>query len=585
MDTVKNFASKAGRTLVALALVLSSIIMLPKNAQAASMPTTFEVGDNYTGSCYVNAHTADPEPWEGTMSDITGVLRAILDYCGYGKTIDVDCLDHGYANPLSGSRTYYCEVTKVNKSTGKVTIMFYAKVTDPSYQRVGKGELTFDFNFTGSLKLIKKSNNTSITTNNNMYSLQGAKYGVYTSKADAKNDSDRVKTLTTDENGKTDAIDLTPDTYFIKETKAPSGYLLDDTVYKAVVKSGETTKVGTDDYVQDTPQVVDIADLMLEKYNVDTDKRNPPKGTFAGAIFKFTHYAANFSSYSTAAAAYTAAKASGAKSRTWYFTTDENGQIKFAKNYLSAGKTSSDFYTDSNKNICLPLGSLFVEEIQPPAHYLLNDEIKAEYFTYNSSLANQGKNVTYSQEIEVPETGEMGDFRLVKIASFPDKNTSDEDIKNPVLVEGVKFEIYSLNPNTTLSPEYKTYVEYGGLLCTIITDESGTASTKNDAINGWSADNLRADNGGVLPYGDYRVHEVIPDDIQEKFKEKYGVELYAADDFEFSISEKEQYDAPILVNNTTTPPFALKIAKIDSETGKSIANKQKRYADLRQRSK
>ena len=585
MDTVKNFASKAGRTFVALALVLSSIIMLPKNAQAASMPTTFEVGDSYTGSCYVNAHTADPEPWEGTMSDITGVLRAILDYCGYGKTIDVDCLDHGYANPLSGSRTYYCEVTKVNKNTGKVTIMFYAKVTDPSYQRVGKGELTFDFNFTGSLKLIKKSNNTSITTNNNMYSLQGAKYGVYTSKADAKNDSDRVKTLTTDENGKTDAIDLTPDTYFVKETKAPSGYLLDDTVYKAVVKSGETTKVGTDDYVQDTPQVVDIADLMLEKYNVDTDKRNPPKGTFAGAIFKFTHYAANFSSYSTAAAAYTAAKASGAKSRTWYFTTDENGQIKFAKSYLSAGKTSSDFYTDSNKNICLPLGSLFVEEIQPPAHYLLNDEIKAEYFTYNSSLANIGKNVTCSQKIEVPETGEMGDFRLVKIASFADKNTSDEDIKNPVLVEGVKFEIYSLNPNATYSPEYKTNVEYGGLLCTIITDESGTASTKNDAVNGWSADALRAKNGGVLPYGDYRVHEVIPDDIQEKFKEKYGVELYAADDFEFSISEKEQYDAPILVNNTTTPPFALKIAKIDSETGKSIANKQKRYADLRQRSK
>ena len=56
----------------------------------------------------------------------------------------------------------------------------------------------------GNAKLQKTSSNTSITDGNGNYSIAGATYGVFADKDCTK----QLATLTTDENGNTDVVDV-----------------------------------------------------------------------------------------------------------------------------------------------------------------------------------------------------------------------------------------------------------------------------------------------------------------------------------------------------------------------------------------
>lgn len=68
----------------------------------------------------------------------------------------------------------------------------------------------------GNAKLQKTSSNTSITDGNGNYSIAGATYGVFADKDCTK----QLATLTTDENGNTDVVEVKADTVYIKELSA-----------------------------------------------------------------------------------------------------------------------------------------------------------------------------------------------------------------------------------------------------------------------------------------------------------------------------------------------------------------------------
>ena len=75
----------------------------------------------------------------------------------------------------------------------------------------------------GNAKLQKTSSNTSITDSNGNYSVAGATYGVFSDKDCTK----QLATLTTDENGNTDVVEVKSGTVYIKELSAPAGYKVD----------------------------------------------------------------------------------------------------------------------------------------------------------------------------------------------------------------------------------------------------------------------------------------------------------------------------------------------------------------------
>ena len=83
----------------------------------------------------------------------------------------------------------------------------------------------------GYITVKKTSGNTAMTNGNNNYSLAGAVYTVYSDKACKT----KVGSMTTDVNGNGKLSNLTLNTtYYVKETKASPGYLLDPNVYSAI---------------------------------------------------------------------------------------------------------------------------------------------------------------------------------------------------------------------------------------------------------------------------------------------------------------------------------------------------------------
>ncbi len=58
--------------------------------------------------------------------------------------------------------------------------------------------------------------------------------------------------------------------------------------------------------------------------------------------------------------------------RSWILKTDKTGKILMEDSYKVSGDA---FYTDLNGKICLPLGTITVQEIDPPHGYLLDSTV------------------------------------------------------------------------------------------------------------------------------------------------------------------------------------------------------------------
>ena len=134
----------------------------------------------------------------------------------------------------------------------------------------------------GNAKLQKVSSNTGITNGNANYSIIDATYGVFADKEYQK----QLATLTTDENGNTDVVEVKAGTVYIKELSAPAGYKVDKTIYPLTIKAGETATLN----VSDTPKVTDTL-IELFKIDMETQKDNPQgNASLAGAEFEWKYY-------------------------------------------------------------------------------------------------------------------------------------------------------------------------------------------------------------------------------------------------------------------------------------------------------
>ena len=332
----------------------------------------------------------------------------------------------------------------------------------------------------GNGKIQKSSSNTTVTNGNNCYSLSGATYGVYSDKGCTKS----VVTLTTNASGNTDTVELRAATYYVKETKAPKGFQLDKNVYTMTVKAGETSTLK----VSDTPKVTDTL-VELFKIDMETSKATPQgNASLEGAEFVWKYY----DGY------YTKDNLPSEPTRTWTTKTiaekDSNNEVHYITRLADSYKVSGDSFYTQNGTICLPLGTITVEEKAAPNGYLLEgaymqaagsfEQIKGVYvsqITEDGELAALSGSNQYSVSDKVIRGG-------VKIQKR-DLETKDTKAQGGATLKDTAFEIISLNDNAVLV-DGKLYSK-NEVVKTIHTGVDGIASTAAD----------------TLPYGKYRIEE------------------------------------------------------------------------------
>ena len=332
----------------------------------------------------------------------------------------------------------------------------------------------------GNGKIQKSSSNTTVTNGNNCYSLSGATYGVYSDKGCTKS----VVTLTTNASGNTDTVELRAATYYVKETKTPKGFQLDKNVYTMTVKAGETSTLK----VSDTPKVTDTL-VELFKIDMETSKATPQgNASLEGAEFVWKYY----DGY------YTKDNLPSEPTRTWTTKTiaekDSKNEVHYITRLADSYKVSGDSFYTQNGTICLPLGTITVEEKAAPNGYLLEgaymqaagsfEQIKGVYvsqITEDGELAALSGSNQYSVSDKVIRGG-------VKIQKR-DLETKDTKAQGGATLKDTAFEIISLNDNAVLV-DGKLYSK-NEVVKTIHTGVDGIAATATD----------------TLPYGKYRIEE------------------------------------------------------------------------------
>lgn len=251
-------------------------------------------------------------------------------------------------------------------------------------------ELAFKVQSKGKLCIKKTSANPAITDNNPCYSLQGAEYGVYKTEADAKANKNKVNTLTI---GKYDSsekykdwsneIELDAGTYYLKETKNPKGYALNNSVVSVVVKANESSWIGSNGEFKDYPQS-DPVSVVLGKVDKETNK-NKPQGSasLAGAEFTVKYYKGLYDS--------DPAKSGQTPSRSWVLKTDKDGYCDLSNDYKVSG---DDFFYMSNGLPTLPVGTITIQETKAPTGYFINNELFVRKITTSGNTEHIS---TYNQ--------------------------------------------------------------------------------------------------------------------------------------------------------------------------------------------
>ena len=168
--------------------------------------------------------------------------------------------------------------------------------------------------------------------------------------------------------------------------------------------------------------------------------------------------------------------------RTWVFRTGEDGEISFTEEYKVSG--DAFYYASDGKTLCVPLGTVTIQETKAPEGYQLNETV----FVLPISSSGTEETVSAYQAPDVPDAVIRGGVKVQK----RDLETGGTTPQGSATLEGAEFAITSLNDNPVVV-DGTTY-QKDEVVLTIKTDASGLASSAADA----------------LPYGSYRVDEVTP---------------------------------------------------------------------------
>ena len=312
----------------------------------------------------------------------------------------------------------------------------------------------------GWIEIQKSSANAGVSNGNGNYSLKGAQYGIYQGES-------LIETLVTDANGYAKSGELEEGNYTVKEISASKGYIVDTQAHNVTVSSDATSTAEVTEIPINNP-----IDLVLQKLDKELEASTPQgAASLAGAEFTVKFYTQQSD---------TDPAADGAEPvRTWVLKTGSDGTLKFSEDAVVSG--DDFYYTSDGSTICLPFGTVTVQETKAPAGYFVNDTI----FVQKISGTSESETINVYQSSEVPEQIYRGGVQIQK----RDLETGEAAAQGNATLEGAEFTIITLNENPVIV-NGETY-ENGEVVLTLTTDEDGLASTGAD----------------TLPYGHYRVDE------------------------------------------------------------------------------
>jgi len=267
----------------------------------------------------------------------------------------------------------------------------------------------------------------------------------------------------TQKDGKTPCLPL--GTVTVQETKAPTGYLANDTVFVQKITAGGKVETISCYNSSSVEEQVCRGGMKLQKRDFETKKAEPQGGaTLENATFTIT-------------------------------SLNENPVVvdgkTYTKNQVVMSLTTDSKGSVSTKKDTLPFGHYRADETKAPEGYLNEGKLSVEFdITKNGEIVN-----LTSEEAAISNQVIRGDLEFVKVADGEQKRLSD-----------IPFSITSV---TT------------GESHTIVTDKNGYASTaskwnkhthntnqgKTSEDGIWFGTSKPNDSKGALPYDTYTIEE------------------------------------------------------------------------------
>lgn len=261
-------------------------------------------------------------------------------YTGNNQTFDFGSNGKGDTGNFQGFSNYVTYKTASTSTTGSYSLSRVFRIT---------------MNQTVTYHVSKTSSNQSFTSNNRLYSLAGAVFGVYTS-SDC-NEESRIDTLTTDASGNassTKSLKSDIKQLYMKELSAPSHYDLSDTsIHSATITNGNATFT-----FNDSPRYAN-ANISLNKIDAE-GKVNAADMKDAEFTFDYfdTYDINNQTPYAS-----------------WSIKTIEsntNGVISYTTNMDDAHLVSGSYIRNNDGTPIIPLGTLRIRETKASYGYTVN---------------------------------------------------------------------------------------------------------------------------------------------------------------------------------------------------------------------
>ncbi len=526
---IKDTKRKVMSFILALAMVIPSLLGTGLTANAAVGTVSHYAQYNYAGftlgefnvdvpqgtgiHAWCTEHYKNPpqvgEPINSVTESTNDNLRKVLYYGVFGPgailentqrgcTITTLATSLACGNPsgvsLQEAIDWYNQVITMPSPPGSFKA-YIAQVNDSSLQNLA----FFVYQPEGDVELYKSSADPDLTNGHPCYSLDGAKYGIFSGNT-------QIATLTTDANGYAKIEGIEAGNYTLRELSASPGFAVDGNSYPFTVEPGGTATLRVSEQPTNDPMAITLAKIDQDSGNTTTQGT----ASLEGAEFTVKYYDGYYTKDNLPANA----------TRTWVIQTkavkNSSGKVEYRTMLSDAYKVSGDdfYYTNGNPNPTLPLGTVSIEETKAPTGYLL----EGAYFT----PAGSSDKITGKYVAQVTQDG-----NLARLNGGNEYSVSDKVVRGDL--EFSKKDAETSEPMANIP--FKITSKTTGETHTVYTDENGYWSSsadynKHDSDKGlWFGEGKPDNSAGAMPYDTYTVEELRCDANEGKTLVKFNVTI------------------------------------------------------------